>query len=137
MSLIICKKCGGPHITIRCGKETKPIEIKKPEELNTYVPRKNNMTYSSYKKEDNKHFDKRKIVTIRLSNLPDDITVIELERLIKPWGSIGRINLNNFENKSGFIDFNFKDEADYFIKALDRTPFDNMIIRAELIENKY
>ena len=27
--------------------------------------------------------------------------------------------------------------AEYFIQAIDRTPFDNLIIRAELSENKY
>ena len=125
MSLITCKKCGGPHLTLKCGKElvqVKTIQIKPPtiqyEKKNTYV-------------------DKKNITTVRLSNLPDDITVNELEKLIKPWGSIGRINISNFENKSGFIDFNFKNEADYFIEAIDRTPFDNLIVRAEYIENKY
>ena len=117
MSLIVCKKCGGPHITLKCGKEPKPVEIK------TY----NEPTYMS----------KKNIVTVRLSNLPEDITQYELEKLMKEWGSISRVNLNNFENKSGFIDFYIKSEADYFIEAVDRTPFDNLILRAEYIENKY
>ena len=135
MSLIVCKKCGGPHVTIRCGKESKPIEVKVDEPNNNY---KKNDRFRTFDKSFNKlNGDKRKIMTVRLSHLPDDITFEELERLMKPWGHIGRINLNNFENKSGFIDFNFKDEADYFIKAIDRTTFGHNIIRAEYIENKY
>ena len=118
MSLIVCKKCGGPHITLKCGKEPKPIETK---------PIKTN--YKDRKPE--AYLDKRKIVTVKISNLPEDITVYELEKLMNDWGSIARVNLNYSENKIGFVDFFFKDEADYFIKAVDRTPFDSMIIRAE------
>jgi hypothetical protein len=129
MSLIICKKCNGPHLTIKCGKEPKPIE-----DVPIYIETRKPYNYNDNKKS---YSDKKKIMTVRLSNLPDDITVNELEKLIKPWGSIGRINISNFENKSGFIDFNFKNEADYFIEAIDRTPFDNLIVRAEYIENKY
>ena len=151
MSLIICKKCGGPHITIKCGKESKIIEpvVEIPKET-TFKKHDGNYKKhdDNYKKHDDnykKHDDnynkydtsKRKIVTIKLSNLPYDITVQELEFLVKPWGHIGRVNLNNSENKAGFIDFNFKEEADYFIEAIDRTSFDNVIIRAEYIENKY
>ena len=149
MSLIICKKCGGPHITIKCGKESKIIEpvVEIPKET-TFKKHDGNDNYKkydsnkhdNYKKHDNYNkYDtsKRKIVTIKLSNLPYDMTVQELELLVKPWGHIGRVNLNNSENKAGFIDFNFKEESDYFIEAIDRTPFDNVIIRAEYIENKY
>lgn len=118
MSLIVCKKCGGPHLTLRCGKETKPIEVKKPREPELYL-------------------DKRKIVTVRIANLPDDMTVPELEGLMSEWGHIARVNLNHYENKTGFVDFYFKKEADYFIEAIDRTPFGNMIIRAEYIENRH
>ena len=112
MSLIQCKKCGGPHITLKCGKVSKQIEP-------------------------TVYFDKHKYVTVRISNLPDDITVNELENLMKPWGHISRVNISNYENKSGFVDFYIKSEAEYFIQAIDRTPFDNVIIRAELSENKY
>jgi len=136
MSLIICKKCGGPHVTIKCGKVSKPIEEKVQEPLpqKTFVKK----PYANNKQESfGSYSDKRKIVTVKISNLPEDMTVLELEKLVQPWGHIGRVNLNNFENKSGFIDFNFKNEADYFIEALDRTPFEHMIIRVEYIENKY
>jgi hypothetical protein len=117
MSLIKCKKCGGGHLTLKCGKESKPINIIQPFEPTVYL-------------------DKKKIVTVVLSNLPSDITVHELEQLMNEWGHIGRINLNNYVNKSAFIDFYFEKEADYFIKAVDRTPFDDLILRVDYMDKK-
>lgn len=114
-SLIKCRKCGGPHVTLKCGKDKTPEPVVKIE--------------PKYEK-----IDKRKIVTVRLSNLPNDITVDELSDLMCEWGRIGRININSYnDTMSAFIDFYFKDEAEYFIKAIDRTPFDRMIITAELL----
>jgi len=119
MSLIVCKKCGGPHITIKCGKEAIKIEqpIIKPE---SKVLKK-----------------KSQIVTIKLSNLPNDLTIAELELLMQDWGRISRINFNKSEDKIAFIDFYYKDEADYFIQAIDRTIFDKLIIRAEYNDMVY
>ena len=72
---------------------------------------------------------------IKISNLPSDITVGELARLIGPWGEIGNINIKNYyEAYCSYIDFYNKNEADYFIRALDSTPFDNMIIKVELMK---
>jgi hypothetical protein len=71
---------------------------------------------------------------IKISNLPSDISVPELAELISPWGEIGNINIKNYsEAYCSYVDFYNKNEADYFIKALDQTPFDNMIIRTELM----
>ena len=131
MSLIQCKKCNGPHLTLKCGKEAKPKDT--PIEIAPFT--RNTNSKNNYS--NNNYSNKRKSTTVRISNLPDDITIDELGQLINPWGHIGRINLNEFENKSGFIDFYNKNEADYFIEALDRTPFDNLIIRVETIESKY
>ena len=119
MSLIVCKKCSGPHLTIKCGKEPKPkekeIEIKKTPRV---------------------YLDKKKCVTVRISNLPNDITIEEIEDLMNEWGYISRVNLNNYESKTAFVDFYNIKEAEYFIEAVNRTPFDNMIIHADLLENK-
>ena len=114
-SLIKCRKCGGPHVTLRCGKE--PAVEPKVE-----VPKQR------------VYIDRRKIVTVKITNLPDDITVEELTELMNEWGSIGRINITTYESKSAFIDFHIKSEAEYFVKAIDKTPFDYNIIRAELLE---
>lgn len=69
-----------------------------------------------------------------MSNLPSDIYVGELAELISPWGEIGNINIKNYSGAMvSYIDFYNKNEADYFINALDQTPFDNCIIRAQLM----
>ncbi len=133
MSLIKCRKCGGPHVTLKCGKETQDLtaildnkfSLPKKEETNRYDNHKHN--YSE-------RIDKRKIVTVRISNLPQDITVPELNELVSEWGKIGRINLNNYDNTTCYIDFYFKDEAEYFKKAIDKTPFDNLILNVDILE---
>lgn len=72
---------------------------------------------------------------VRISNIPEDLTIKELNNLMKDWGSIGRINFNNsVEHKAAYIDFYKKHEAEHFVKALDRTPFDSYIISVELLE---
>ena len=133
MSLIKCRKCGGPHVTLKCGKDKQDLTVI----LETQFPPKE----STYHNNNNNHvhkqghtIDKRKIVTVRMSNLPDDITVPELNELVCQWGKIGRINISAYENKSGFIDFYYMDEAEYFMKALDKTPFDHLILNVEIMD---
>jgi hypothetical protein len=128
-SLIKCRKCGGPHVTLKCGKEKQDLNIilettfAPPVSTHTHVHQKTHI------------IDKRKIVVVKLDNLPLDITINELNDLLNEWGKIGRINLNNAtEYKMAFIDFYYKDEAEYFIKAIDRTPFDNLIINAKILD---
>ncbi len=48
-------------------------------------------------------------------------------------GKIGRINISNYDNTTCYIDFYFEDEAEYFIKAIDKTPFDNVILNVEKV----
>lgn len=106
--MLICKKCGGNHLTIKCTK---------------------------YNNQKRKNFKKKNIIKnqfcIKISNLPEDITIKELNDLIRPWGKIGNINFGKSINKTAYIDFYDKSEAEYFVKALDKTPFDNLIIDVE------
>lgn len=134
MSLIKCRKCGGPHVTLKCGKEKQDLttildnKFSQPKIIENTEPKNNHKhNYSQV-------IDKRKIVTVRISNLPDDITVPELSSLVSEWGKIGRINLNNYDNTTCYIDFYFKDEAEYFLKAIDKTPFDNLILTVDIME---
>ena len=131
MSLIKCRKCGGPHVTLKCGKEKQDLSAI----LDTKFapPKKEESHNDNHKHNYSEKIDKRNIVTVRISNLPDDITVPELNNLVSEWGRIGRINLNNYDNTTCYIDFYFKDEAIYFIKALDKTPFDNLILSVDII----
>jgi RNA recognition motif-containing protein len=124
-SLIKCRKCGGPHVTIKCGKEKQDLNIILEEKFPSKI-QEHRRTAT---------IDKRKLITVKISNLPDDITQTELNDLVSEWGKIGRVNISAYEHKSGFIDFYYKDEAEYFVKALDRTKFDYMIINVEIIQN--
>lgn len=76
---------------------------------------------------------------IRMSNLPEDITVTELDQLVSEWGSIGNINIKKYNNYHGtstncYIDFYNKEEADYFVEALDKTPFVNMMLSVVIMD---
>jgi hypothetical protein len=106
---LICKKCNGNHLTMKCNKQNK------------YRPRNNTA------KQNNKKF------CVKMSNLPNDLSLKEMIELITPWGSFDRINFGNKNEVECYIDFYNKDEAEYFVKALDKTPFDNLIMRVELI----
>ncbi len=134
-SLIKCRKCGGPHVTLKCGKEKQNLDTVLE---NKFKPDNNyNNNNNNHKIYHNNHhkIDKRKIVVIKISNLPDDITVPELNELVSEWGRIGRINISNYDNTTCYIDFYFEDEALYFIKAIDKTPFDNVILNVELMKS--
>jgi RNA recognition motif-containing protein len=138
MSLIKCRKCGGPHVTLKCGKEKQDLTTILDEKFSQPLINHNN-NYNNNHNHNHYHdrsekIDKRKIMTIRISNLPADITVPELNELVSPWGKIGRININNYDNTICYIDFYFKDEAEYFIKAINRTRFDNLIITADIMD---
>ncbi len=138
MSLIKCRKCGGPHVTLKCGKDKQDLTVilenkfpPKEQTLNNHI---HNNHVHNHVHNHGHAIDKRKIVTVRISNLPDDITVPELNELVSNWGKVGRINISTYENKSGFIDFYYMDEAEYFVKALDKTPFDHLILDVEIMD---
>ena len=76
----------------------------------------------------------RKKHVIKISNLPNDITTKELFDLVHCWGEIGNINIKAYyDSVSSYIDFYNENEANYFIEALNSTPFDNLIIRVEMM----
>ena len=76
---------------------------------------------------------------VRMSNLPDDVTVNELNYLVSEWGDIGNINIKKYTNyqtqvTNCYIDFYNKEEAEYFVEAMDLTPFDNLIIQVSIMD---
>lgn len=72
---------------------------------------------------------------IRISNLPEDITNKELIDLVSEWGEIGNVNIKIYSDSvSAYIDFYNKDEADYFVEALNETPFSNLIIHVQIMK---
>lgn len=121
---LVCRKCNGNHLTIKCGKEKKKSSVKENEK-------------KSYQKNNN-FSNKRntKKYCIKISNLPLDITVKEMTDLILPWSpqkGIARINFGKTNNKICYIDFIYKEEAEYFIEALDKTKFDNLILNVNYV----
>ena len=115
-----CRICGGPHLTMKCEKTKN--EKKKTE-----------VTQQKPKKFQKREFVKKKKITVKLENLPLDISLKELQCLMTEWGKIHKINFNNSDTlKIAFIEFNFLDEAEHFVKAIDRTPFDYQILHASI-----
>jgi len=87
------------------------------------------------KRYNNKFNNKQKYqgYSVKMSNMPQDITFSEMKHLISEWGQIIKININkNYEDeKIVYVDFKFRNERDYFIKALNKTKFDNFIINVD------
>ena len=76
----------------------------------------------------------KKTYKIKISYLPVNITEYELNNLLTDWGNISKIKLLNYDDYSNvYIDFNNENEADYFVKALHKTPFEQEIIKVEKI----
>ena len=137
---ICCRKCGGPHFTIKCGKE-KQITEPKPEEKQITEVKQNNdykhKQYNDYNKS-NRHekYYSKKVYRVKLSELPKDMYEEELMELMFDWGHIVKVKVINYnENSVAYIDFGFEDESKYFIEAIDKTPFDSLLLSACSVES--
>lgn len=118
MSSLQCKKCGGKHLTIKCGK-------------NKYNNNRNNNRFNN----NQNNYKKHPKFCVKISNIPNDLYEDELRQLLNGWGGVSKINFNNkSEYYAAYIDFYNKEHAEYFVKALDKTPFDNRIIDVELLD---
>ena len=157
---LVCRKCSGPHLTIKCGKdkiisETIPSETtpkhtgrktyyemkqdnegtnkknysdKDSSEKNTYD--KNFSEKNTHDKPRPRHF--KSSYRVKLANLPLDMTEEEMMHMTCDWGHIVRLKVLNYEDTSvAYIDFGYEDEAQYFIEAIDRTPFEMLLLSAE------
>jgi hypothetical protein len=139
-NIVVCRKCGGNHFTMKCSEnklKTNVVEVKEDnkksespkskivtnEENKSQI--KNNVK-PQYKKVIHKY---EKPVNIKISELPLDITENELMDLTTDWGTIVRYKVMKYQdNAVAYLEFKYEDEAEYFIKALDRTPFDNLLL---------
>ena len=161
-SKIICRKCNGNHLTIKCGKTgtsiiettTLPEQEKKAsfnkEDNSERKPRFNKDDNNSERKprfnkdDDNSErkprFNnddsyKRIVNKVKISNLPTNMTEEELNELLYEWGTIKHLRLLNYENSStAYVEFRYSDEVDYFVKALDKTPFEYIMLNVEKID---
>ena len=130
-NIIKCRKCGGPHFTIKCGKEqnVEPIkeEIKQKNQLSD-TSRVNKHKYEKYYS--------KVTYRVKLSELPRDMSESEMIELVSKWGHIIKVRVINYdENSVAYIDFGFEDEATYFIEAIDKTPFDLILLSASRVES--
>jgi len=177
---LVCRKCGGPHLTMKCGKdkvvvEEKPIEYKRKtyselrnefnkknpdmqeekssskaldtqpkleiridSEQPVYVNKEKNINYNEFVERDRNHRHHFKTTfRVKLSNLPTDMTEEEMMELTCDWGNVIRVKVLNYEESSvAYIDFGYMDEANYFIEAIDKTPFEYLILAASIAEDK-
>jgi hypothetical protein len=146
---IICRKCGGPHFTIKCGKEKEKekevvieqTKITPPEndlpKINEYVNKqsfsKDNYSEKPIRRE---RYNSKITYRVKLSELPRDMSEEELMELTAEWGHIVRIKVINYdENSVAYIDFGFEDESVYFIEAIDKTPFESLLLSATRVES--
>jgi len=147
MSLIVCRKCGGEHLTIKCGKnkDEKPVEEQENnnQENNKQENNKqeNNNQETKEKIEDNKEtrrYEPRVSYRVKMSELPNDITEDEMMELCNNWGYITKLKVINYEDTSvSYIDFNKEECADYFVEALHRTPFEHLLLNVTRVESTY
>jgi hypothetical protein len=133
-NLLKCRKCNGPHLTIKCGKDNNTIKdtfkdnnyIEKNNKYNNY----NNNNYNNYNNNKyNNNTDKYKVYKAKVSNLPVNITFTELNELLSEWGHNIKVNVKNYNDSSiAYLEFKYEDELNYFIEALHNTPFDYQIL---------
>ena len=138
-----CRKCGGAHFTSKCGKDKKLEKTLTNE--NTVKPDKENML--NFDSKNKKHFNVKnkrrtkfrkpidssvneRTFKIKINNLPTDLTLQNLNKMMLGWGRIGDIKLRK-DNKSSYalIDFFDEEARDYFIEAINGTPMGFMILQ--------
>jgi hypothetical protein len=151
MNTLVCKKCGGEHLTIKCGKQqTKSIVenvvdiLKQPNPPNVSEsrndnkdfkmvdnrkPRQYNVNFKSNRRDENY---KRVYYKAKMSNLPIDMTEEELMELLYEWGQVTRLTLLKYHDGCcAYVEFKNEDQVNYFVEALNKTPFEHIILTVE------
>jgi hypothetical protein len=128
---LTCRKCGGPHLTIKCGKEAIKEVIPEPKKVYTEFEEKNEPKHRERKP----YF--KTTFRVKLSGLPEDIDEEEMMHMTCDWGHIVRLKVLNYEDNSvAYIDFGYEVEADYFVEAVDKTPFDYLVLSAQRVSSE-
>ena len=125
---IKCRKCNGPHFTIKCTLNNTSNNTSNNNTNNIISNVINNSNIRTY---DSKlhNIKNSKTYTVKISELPNDISEYEMKELLKEWGDIKKIKVLNYTDTSVvYIDFVIEKYADHFIKALHKTTFDNVVI---------
>ena len=146
---IKCRKCDGPHFTIKCGKNNidKVSETSIDKVIETSIDKVidkvtekfvdyRSLEKSDYKSNKRENYYSKKIYRVKLAELPKNITEEELMEMTCEWGHIVKIKVINYDDTSvSYIDFSFEDEATYFIEAIDKTPLESLLLYAVRVES--
>lgn len=138
---IKCRKCGGDHFTSKCGKDKPVVEKKEKdktdEQTNVKINKKRHIVRkSSFKSRNNDNYIKT--FKVKLTNIPEDLTLQNLNKMMIGWGKVGNIKIRNDNYKGektyyAIVEFYDKDAAEYFTQAIDRTPLGFLLLSATLI----
>ncbi len=148
-SKIVCRKCKGPHLTIKCGKDSTENKVDKlikteddnrkddNKQINIVKNDDKKITYTKFEEQKKEYNNrKRKFHKVKLNYLPIDVTEEEiLESLYEDCGlKVSKIKVNNYnECSNAYIEFRTEDEVKYIIESLHKTPFEHQIIEVEQI----
>ena len=133
---LVCRKCEGEHLTIKCGKDNKIVDNNNNKTDNN----KHNVNNNKFKQYEKKPYEKKEYVKhentnrrplhkIKMSNLPTDMTEEELQELLYEWGHVIRLRVCNYQdNSTAYIEFKTEEEAEYLVKALHKTPFESILL---------
>ena len=159
---IICRKCKGPHLTIKCGKENEnkvEVQIKNIHNESKGEKREYNGEKKEYNGERREYNGERreyngekreyngekreyngerreyqKYGKVKIGSLPSDITEEELLELLSDWGNVIRFTLKNYpENSNAYVTFRTEEQAKYFVKAFDKTPCNHVLLSVEIL----
>jgi hypothetical protein len=76
-----------------------------------------------------------KVYKIKISFLPIDMHEDELYSLLKDWGNIYKVKILNYDEYSNaYIEFLYEEQANYFVEALNKTPFEHEIITVQKVD---
>ena len=136
---VACRKCGGPHFTIKCGKESdknKSDGLKNPDKNKSDGSKNPDKKFRFNDKPYEKKPYFKTTYRVKISELPTDMTEEEMMELTCNWGHLVRIRVINYSDSSvAYIDFGYEEEADYFVKAIDKTTFQFLVISAQRVES--
>lgn len=66
---------------------------------------------------------------LKITDLPNNISETEIQELLPNW-DISKFKVVNYtDNSIAYLEFYSFDAMEYFIKAFDKTDFDNIIIK--------
>ncbi len=137
---IKCRKCNGPHFTVKCGQEEiiNNNSVKKQlESINSTNNSSNNSSNNnSNNNTNNSSNNNSNTFKVKITDLPNDITDREMSNLLYEWGETRKLKVLNYnDNSVVYVEFLSELHANHFIKALHKTIFDRMVISIIRIPN--